>query len=171
MKVFASEFERTAAPLPGANPQQPMRAPQQSVRVPVPGGNPEQPAVQETGAEPAPGEEVQEPGQEPESADLKTMAQSLAQDHFSDEGSRDLSTKMTQLLRMVGPEHSDKFAKHYEKYLSEYFAMKAALESIIVLTTPAEQAAQLAQRQMQMLMQQSQQGAGPNANVRSGPLT
>lgn len=159
-RVTAREvLRKMAAPLPGARPAAQAPAP---VAPPAPTGPAGPTTEPELGQETAPAKPKAAPQA---TSELQTTIQSLQQDFFSDEKMSQLSDSLTSLIPMVGPEHSEKLAKVYAKYMEAAAIMKANLAALAVMVAP--QAAQM--EQLNNLFKE-QEGPG-NQSLSIGPLT
>ena len=174
MRVTAAEVmqKKAAPPVPGANPR-----PAPTGR-PRPAGPMAPPAPEDpqAGAPTDPAAAAAVPGAEDaagasQSNDLQRLTQSLLNDYFDDQKINDASTKIQQLIPIVGPEHAEKFVKVYSDWVKAAMTMKANLLAMVVMATPQ----QMMQNQVQQMMKQLQMGAQPGGQqplkVPVGPLT
>lgn len=176
IKVSAADLmERTAAPMPGA--QAPAR-PQRSFRPAPQGGAPQQaPSAAPTGApeegtpeagSPAGGVEQQAAPQN----EMQELIRKLQTDFFSDQKQEELSSALMTLIPMVGPEHSEKLAKVYAKFMEGMAVLKANIAALAVMVAPA--AAQVNQLQQMFDAQEGPGAAGgqqQGLSVGVGPMT
>jgi hypothetical protein len=162
MKVTGVEvLQKMAAPLPGAKAF-PSRTPS-----PVSSERPERPSseLQPPPTEDAPKKPTQEkPESEP--TDLKSIIQTLDQ-HFTDEAIQDISNSMLALMKVIPPESSEKLSKVFTKFMEAAMSLKANIAALQVMTMPAQQQAELFQKNLQQLTQTPDLSQA----LKSGPIT
>lgn len=155
MRITAAEvMQKQAAPpmAPGAGAPRPR--PRPSATPMAPSAEPQaDPAAAAPGAEAVPGAE--DAAGASQSNELQSITQSLLNDYFDDQKINDASTKIQQLIPIVGPEHAEKFVKVYSDWVKAAMTMKANLLAMVVMATPQ----QMMQNQVQQMMKQLQQGA------------
>lgn len=167
MRINARDvMQRQAAPpMPGA--------PQGHAPAPAPAG-PGDPMQDPTGGAPGtdpmggqPGQEQQGQGQQ----QLSQITQALLRDYFDDAKINDASSKIQQLIPLVGPEHAEKFVKVYTDWVKSAMTMKANLMAMVVMATPQQMMQNQVQTLVNQLMQQGGGTPGGPQPIKSGPLT
>lgn len=80
----------------------------------------------------------------------------VLQRYFSDRKISDISNRLQALIPVVGPDHSEKIAKVYAKFMESVAILKATLASMAVLAAPQQEVA----KNLRDLMQMQPPGAG-----------
>lgn len=104
----------------------------------------------------------------------------VLQRYFSDRKITDISNRLQALIPVVGPEHSEKIAKVYAKFMESVAVLKATLASMAVLAAPQQEVAKNLRDLMQMPTPMGGGGINPSGGgaspaqqqtLKSGPLT